>query len=397
MTIPVAHPIASHVAAANNLTARWCAEVTPGNFALTGAGLWPLLGLLAHASSGPAHGELVAALSMTGQDAKTAALALLQDLEQAEGIDAALGIWVAKHVQVHDQWARTLPAGTIGQLTGQQALDTWASEHTGGLIERFPLTITPETLLVLATALAVRTQWWKPFGEDVLEPRDGPWQGGQYPGLSRVTHGIDTVNVLLAKPGLVTRVVVEGDNGIDVHLLTGHHGETNPGGRDKVLAAGIGALAGEVEVETAHPDRWWPAAHLGPALDFRNVEAVCDKLVLHLPPFNVHRRHDLLANADLFGLRTATTDCPGGHFPAISNTSLRVDAAAQDMFADFNAHGFNAAAVTAIAGTATASLGPPPLRQAVQVTATFDQPFGYLAVHRDSELVVVAGWVDRIS
>jgi hypothetical protein len=40
------------VASANNLAARWCAGTGAKNLAVSGAGVWPLLGLLASAATG---------------------------------------------------------------------------------------------------------------------------------------------------------------------------------------------------------------------------------------------------------------------------------------------------------------------------------------------------------
>ncbi|MDA2950983.1 MAG: hypothetical protein O2892_18440 [Actinomycetota bacterium] len=47
------------VQAANTLTARWCGHLGGEDYALSGAGLWPLLALLASAADDPAAAELV--------------------------------------------------------------------------------------------------------------------------------------------------------------------------------------------------------------------------------------------------------------------------------------------------------------------------------------------------
>ena len=61
------------------------------------------------------------------------------------------------------------------------ALDRWADEQTGGLIEKFPLGIDDETLLVLASALTARVRWRTPFEG---APRDGgdEWSWSDDPG-----------------------------------------------------------------------------------------------------------------------------------------------------------------------------------------------------------------------
>ncbi|MGJ3561357.1 hypothetical protein ACR6C2_36255 [Streptomyces sp. INA 01156] len=107
-------------------------------------------------------------------------------------------------------------------------------------------------------------------------------------------------------------------------------------------------------------------------------------------PFTVKARHDLLDHPDLFGLRTAT-DASQGHFPGISAEPLAVQAAAQAMTATFGARGFRSGAVTAFAMMA-GGIPRHPFR-AREISARFDRPFGFLALHRTSRLVLNAGWV----
>ena len=44
---------------------------------------------------------------------------------------------------------------TLEKLPSQDALDKWASDKTGGLLETFPVQLEPETMLVLASALVL--------------------------------------------------------------------------------------------------------------------------------------------------------------------------------------------------------------------------------------------------
>ncbi|MEU0896593.1 hypothetical protein [Streptomyces massasporeus] len=58
--------------------------------------------------------------------------------------------------------------------------------------------------------------------------------------------------------------------------------------------------------------------------------------------------------------------------------------------AKFGASGFEAAAVTAFGAVAG---GLPDLRYVTtQISAAFDRPFGFLALHRHTRLVLTAGW-----
>ncbi|WP_323139134.1 MULTISPECIES: hypothetical protein [Streptomyces] len=99
----------------------------------------------------------------------------------------------------------------------------------------------------------------------------------------------------------------------------------------------------------------------------------------------------LLERADLFGLATAA-DTSRGHFPGISDQPLAVSAARQSATATFGPLGFRAAAVT-VMPYAAGSVPPPPPYRAQRIAALYDRPFGFLAVHRASGLVLAAGWV----
>ncbi|MGN2640005.1 serpin family protein [Nocardia takedensis] len=159
-----------YIAAANALTARWCGEAGSSDFVVSGAGLWPLLGLLAGASEGPARAELQEALGFPAELAHEAALRVVGVLADSVDMSAALGIWVRADVTLRERWSESVPEGVVGALTDQRALDEWADQHTRGHIPAFPLPITPSTLLVLATALAAKTRWRTPFQHDTLTP-----------------------------------------------------------------------------------------------------------------------------------------------------------------------------------------------------------------------------------
>lgn len=82
-----------------------------------------------------------------------------------------------------------------------------------------------------------------------------------------------------------------------------------------------------------------------------------------------------------------------GIFPeARSAEPLAVEAATQTVTATFGARGFRSASVTALS-MAGAGLPPRYRRRARRISARFDRPFGFLAVHRTSRLVLNAGWI----
>ncbi|MDO3646717.1 serpin family protein [Nocardia mangyaensis] len=370
-------PLTAQVRAANALTERWSATFAAGDAVVSGAGLWPLLAVLAGAAGGGARAELADAVGVRAEDAHPAGLELLRALDESREVSTAIGTWVRPGLELRPEWVHSMPVGTVGVLGDQAVLDAWARDHTHGLIERFPLRVTPETVLAVATALVARTQWVQPFEPREFAPETGPWQGHRGPGLRRFSRGDRSVSILGED---VTRVVVTGRGEFDVHLLISADGPR------RGLAAGIAALDDAIAVRTDPP-----VDSIAPCLTVRRVESWGggNGTSLILPPFEVRSAHDLTDQAALFGLTTAL-DGSRGHFPGLSDTPLALNAAAQHVLARFDATGFEAAAVTAVA---MAVAGMPRKQWSTITSVTIDRPFGFLAVDRASGLVLVAGQV----
>ncbi|WP_309063629.1 hypothetical protein [Streptomyces sp.] len=93
-----------------------------------------------------------------------------------------------------------------------------------------------------------------------------------------------------------------------------------------------------------------------------------------------------------FGL-LAACGTSAGRSPGISTDPLAVGSARQPVTAAFGADGFRAAAVSAMGMMFPGKdSGEPPHRKTT-VTARFTRPFGFLAVHRATRLVLAAGRV----
>ncbi|MFI9051423.1 serpin family protein [Streptomyces sp. NPDC053427] len=381
---------ATTVRAVNDLTARW-ARVAVGErgTALTAAGLWPLLALLAGPADGPARKELADALGTDAERAAGEGRALLDALAKADGVDAAVGLWNRRMLELRPDWLQSLPWDVHGELTGDAAADleamsAWVRRHTDGLIERMPVAADPGTLFVLASALLVRTTWRKPFREVPLRISEGPWAGREMTGLRRSGADPEQIRVHRTPAGELTVVEVTGDNGLDVRLLLGP--PEMPGG--EVLRHGVAALGGGYPAVsgTALGDGAGPGVRVQKVTSWDGAP----QTRLTCPRFTVDAEHDLLERAGLFGL-AAATDASRGHFPGISEQPLAVSSARQTVTASFGALGFRAAAVTALAMNPGSALRPQ--ERSRLVSADFDRPFGFLAVHRESGLVLVAGWV----
>ncbi|KUO21798.1 serpin family protein [Streptomyces dysideae] len=381
----------STIHAVNSLTARWAGTVEDGTV-FSAAGVWPLLAFLADGADGPAREELAAALGVPADQAAAAARELLAAMDSMEGLDAALGLWTSRTLELHERWTAGLPAPARGVLTAdpeadQRNLDAWAAKHTNGLIERMPVEVTGDTELLLADALVLRTRWLRPFERCPLRPAAGPWQGRTLRGLHRRSIRLDRIGVAATQGGQVTELKVLGDNGIDVHLLLGDERMT-PG---QVLGAGVALVDRRL---TAVPGSRLPHGQAGPGVHVEEQQCTSPQppsLDVRTVAYDVTADHDLLHRHALFGLTTARNTAYG-HFPGVSAAPLAVAAAGQSALARFHELGFEAAAVTAVAATRG---GAPPARRYLTtvVQAVFDRPFGFLAVHRETRLVLAAGWV----
>ncbi|WP_324289316.1 serpin family protein [Streptomyces sp. H34-S4] len=190
-----------------------------------------------------------------------------------------------------------------------------------------------------------------------------------------------------AATGPVTLLEVVGYSGVDVHLVLGEP-QAPPG---QTLRAGIAAVTRAIASTGASV---LPEGGPGPGLHIEQVLSVDreHRLDIETVAFEVKAEHDLLESAALFGLESAS-EVRSGHFPGISTDPLAIVSARQSAVARFYAEGFEAAAVTAIGTAGGAGIAPRPKYRVRRAEVTFHRPFGFLAVHRTSRLVLAAGWV----
>jgi serine protease inhibitor len=373
------------VRAVNELTARWARNLPEGNTVVSGLGLWPLLAILATAADEPGRTELAQAAGLEADQGSAQALQLVEQIEDSADLHAALGVWLSDQLKLAESFDSVMPAPLRGQLTGDASvdkpkLDAWAAEHTNDLIREMPIQVTPDVMLVLASALSLRTTWVRPFQEQIRRVYDGPWAGGSWHWLERVDGELDAVR----RYDDLTVVTVTGDADVDVLLGVGAQAATQ-----------ADVLAGLLDAST-RPTGGVPGSQLiskgdpGPGLTVGLTTAWKPDLKLSLPSFNVEVEHDLLMLREIFGLSAVTTN-PGahGHFSAISPTPLAIGQAKQKVLARFFATGFEAAAVTGMALMRTSM----PTQQAKRLEVSLDRPFAFVAVLRESRLPIVAGWV----
>jgi Serpin (serine protease inhibitor) len=398
------------VRAANELSRRWAAELAGDDVqskgtAYSGVGVWPLLGLLYAGADERGRAELGAAFGLGAGDVADAVRGIVDLFDRGKGLSLAMGLWRSTELNIREDWLGLLPPATRGVLSGdakqdQRALDAWVDRHTAGRLTRMPCELSRDVLLLLASALTVETQWREPLKRS-RALGVGAWADTRLALLSRGTSPAETW--LARTPGgPVTVTVLEGADDVEVYLLLGEKGRA----ASSVLADGIAAL--ETVREAAVPCSAWDrngdqdgdGAQVGDLVvpgatvsTTRNTTGDPEAR-LECVAFSLSAQHDLLALADVFGLGHVSSR-DGQRFPGISDTPIHLGQAQQDVVAEFTEEGFKAAAVTVMAMMRAAAVRRPPPHEARLTTISYTRPHGFAAVHRDSGLVLVAGWVAK--
>jgi serpin (serine protease inhibitor) len=218
--------------AANRLTATWARSLkVNGSVAFSGAGVWPIIAILASAAEGPARDELSAAAGIDGTDGLKSAVQFTNSMHSGD-TKLAMGLWTNVHVPLTEWWVANVPAPLRGVLTGRAAtdqaeLDGWASKHTGGQIQSIGIELKEaerwedSTLLVAASALSIDTRWKEPFEVGSMRATAGPWANRLLLSLQRSTPNLDDVAIAQdTTVGPLTLVVVRGVADIDVLVAT---------------------------------------------------------------------------------------------------------------------------------------------------------------------------------
>ncbi|NHO81878.1 hypothetical protein [Micromonospora sp. CMU55-4] len=363
-------------------------------------GAWLLLALTGPAATGDARAALAEALDADPDDAAAEARALLAAPHPM--VAAATALWERAPAPELAAWRAALPENTErGPLPDQATLDGWARERTGGLIDSFPVDVTPDTLLLLANALATRVSWADPFdtvpGTEL--GADSAWSGR----LSRV----------LRTPPFGHRCwVAATDRAGDVaaHAVPARTGDDGAGMLVVSVAAAPDVPA--VDVLAAAQELASAAALLPDAMPGRRSlfdlplgetplwtlreeptrtyadDGREERATAVLPCWSAQSRHDLATPG--FGFDAAARAL--GELLGLTGPGFD---AAQSAVARFGRYGFEAAAVTAF-GRATAL---PPEGVARVAELRFGHPYAVVAVTTDPAggpwhaLPVYSAWV----
>ncbi len=189
----------------------------------------------------PRRDEITSVLGVEPEQAAKLRTALLLE-EPHPLVGSGTAVWNRPGVDTRGlgAWKATLPAVIeTGDIPGQQALDAWADDRTMGLIKRFPISVSPDVVLLMATALATKVSWTEPF---VLVPATNlgplsPWSTSldqvlQSPhGPEHAQFITDTkqagrvaVHTTRARGGLhVTSVIAAAEHSALDVLMAAHH------------------------------------------------------------------------------------------------------------------------------------------------------------------------------
>lgn len=339
-------------------------------------GAWLLAALCAPAAiaaGGRAADELAGALGVDLAGARDAAAALLADPHPA--VLSAAALWLAEQPTPGvDAWLAALPAAVeTGGLPSQEGVDRWADEHTRGLIKEFPLQLSDDTILLLATALATKVTWlsrldlapvarlgpaspWRHVVDQVLET---PGRGHEAFVARTPAIGDVAVHTAVAAEGLRVTSVIAATDVRPAEVLAAAH--------DLALAAPADRRSlfdlplGDGPMWTVTEERVFTTATGGREEVHRAV----------LPAWSARSRHDL--DRPELGIPAAAAAAKS----ALAAPRSRHEAA-QSAMARYSSTGFEAAAVSALAFLRAAPAGQEGLRRTAELR--FGHPYAVVAV-----------------
>ncbi|WP_328459707.1 serpin family protein [Actinoplanes sp. NBC_00393] len=329
-------------------------------------GAWLVLALAASAET--AGEELGEVLGMAPADAAPVAAALLDKPHPL--VAAASAVWYAQgRVDPHrlDAWRGTLPAATtFGPLPDQAALNRWARDHTFGLIDKFPVELTPQVVLLLASALATKLSWDTPFDVVPGETLGGAW-GSRLKQVLRTPVGGHTAFVATSQPAgdVIVHVAPATDEESKARVQVVSVAAAPDVAADRVIAAAY--EIGRDPSAVARKSLFDLPLGDGPLWTIREERAAmhaAEQVSAVLPSWSATSEHDLSA--------------PGLGFDAAARVLgfLSDFEAKQAATARFGRYGFEAAAVTGFA-----TLTSMPAERTVRFgELRFAHPFAVVAV-----------------
>jgi hypothetical protein len=361
---------------------RLHAAAGEGHHVASPLGAWLLLALCGPASTGETRAQLTEVLGCDVDMAAAAAAVLLSAPHPL--VAAAAAVWL-RHVRTEElsRWLAALPEqAEIGELTDQAALDGWARRSTFGLIGKFPIDLTPDIVLVLATVLATKVSWEEPFdvvAADALGP-DSQW-ASQLSRVLRTPRG-RRHTAFIAATEQAGEVAVHTAQARDGLLVTSVAAQPGVPAADVLAAAyrlaSAVAKGGEVARRSLFDLPVGPASRW--EIQEQRVQTTApdgreERCTAVLPAWSADSMHDLAEDASL-------------GFPAAAAalaSLIKLDPflfeAKQAAVARYSRAGFEAAVVTALAVALSMPVTQPGLLRSAELR--FGHPFAVVAVTAD--------------
>ncbi|HEX9230778.1 MAG TPA: serpin family protein [Jatrophihabitantaceae bacterium] len=349
--------------------ATFHAAVGDGHHVASPLGAWLLLALAAPAATGQLRERLADLLGADIEDARDAAAALLAEPHPA--VSSAAATWLrdaSASTDAMGRWLAGLPAQVeVGDMPTQAQADAWASEHTSGLIDAFPLTITPRTVLILASALATRVSWEVPF--DLAPSVELGVRSAWSQRLTQALRSPQTHDAFIATTQTVGDVAVHTATSTDGLAVTSviASADAEPAA---VLAAAHEIALGSVRTRSLF-DLPLGDSPLWTVVEGRSDRGNEERHTAVLPAWSAQSTHELTAPE--FGFAAAA-----GMLIALLPPGDYQFEARQSAVARYSRTGFEAAAVTAIGIRATAMLEPRGVRRTAILR--FGHPYAVVAV-----------------
>ncbi|THA63862.1 serine protease [Streptomyces sp. A0958] len=347
--------------AVQRLGERWIRELARpggGSFVCSPAGLWLALAALAAGARKETADELRAVLGVAEWEAARAATAAARELAATDGLGVATRVWT--RTPVYRECREALPDIGFGPVD-PDGIDAWVREATGGLIERLPLAVDDDMLLVLVNVLALTACWEEPF--DPAETRERPFTDAA--GVGR------DVPTMHGTPAPWDVWMVRGAFVVELRCRTGRDGRTPA--RVRLVLGRPGEGAADVL-----PAAWAPAA--------ARVSLDADAVTVAVPRLTLRTRILATAHLQALGIRLSTT--PAADFSGLSPTPLMLSQVVQEAVVKVAEEGVEAAAVTVLPAPAGAAPAPP--RRVLHLA--FDRPFGIVVLDGGGEVPLFTAW-----
>ncbi|MFD3574700.1 serpin family protein [Streptomyces sp. NPDC058644] len=327
-----------------------------GDFVCSPAGLWLALAAVAVGAREETAGELRELLGVAGEEAAGVVTGAARALAGTDAVAVATRVW--SRVPVYRAHRDALPDVGFGPMD-PAGIDAWVAEATDGLIERLPVVITPDVLLLLVNALALKARWEIPFEGAGTRDQD-------FTDALGVRHRVPTMH----RPVPLNCAWTVGGASV-VELKCRARGGRAPA-RVRFVLGEPGAGAAEVL-----PLAWAPEGR------WTGIDA--EQINMAVPRMSLRTRIDATEQLAALGVRWAMSE--GADFSGMSPERLAISQVVQEAVVKIAEEGVEAAAVTAV----PMAPGGAYLPRRIEWIA-FNRPFGVVVLDGAGEVPLFTAW-----